>query len=593
MADYMNPSRLKPQTYNAYIFYPGEFDPVKAQDHQLGMDLNLMRKMLLTSHSQDPVSPGKPQLHMTKFEFSRNKRVLRSLDKPVAGPLNAPPTIGDEVLDLVQRHYFEADGALARLWLERQKPPRVPTGPRSGRNGRQNLRVDAVEHFDRYIREQQRRERKTWRDEDVRHLHGLNLQLAMAQRQSPRLESLYDGGAHLALVHRMLDVNAQGERPSRPSLRNYHFAIADRITRPSCVSSRFWPQAPSLDFFIQPRWCDRRHFKMFCDMAPALGPDRRTGRGRPKTRFPRRAGFDEETSKRRSEHQRRFRGKSEPPHGSFCTARFPDPGDESLLPGRTMVIFPRLPLSVLDRRTRRRSLSRSHVADMFDWDCEDLSASASALTSSVENHKQVREKEKPASSNPFPPCPPCANCASRGHPLSDCLQPCGHCGAPNPKTLESDFPTKFTHPRPDGIPHLRGAALSAHEVFIASSRETTLILSGHDTILVSRGAVDWLRSGDAGGGGSTRDTVVLGPGIAGVPGVWPVGDWSYPIDDRCQHPVAVPGPGKHANPHTADKCPVPRTGRCRCVAFPQYHVAAACRESVLYVWREGSPREGV
>lgn len=595
VADYMRPSRVKPQTYYAYVAYPAEFDPINAQDKQLGMDLKLMRKMLFTSHYQDPPPPGKPQLHRTTFEFSRNKRVLRSVDKPVSGPVNAPPTIGDEVLDLVQRYYFETDGAIVRLWLERQRPPREPTGPEGRRNGQEKLRIDAREKHIRHIWRQQRRERKVWRDEDTVHLGRLDSQLAMMQERSPKLEALYDGGPHLALVHRLMEADAGGERLSKPSSHNYHFTLASKYTGPSHASSTFWQRGPYLGFFIQPRWCNRRDFKAYCEELPPSEPDRLTGRGRPKTRFFEEASSNKNTSKPPPDNHGRVRGKSEPPPGSFCAAKLPDPRVE-FLPGKLMAMFPRLPLSVIDRRSRRRSLSRSHVANMFDWDCKDLRppASSGPNNKQKQKHKQqpdgnparVRAMEQKSKKDPSIKKdtssslhPPCANCTLTSHPLAECLRPCGYCGAPNPTTFQSLFKTKFSPPKSQGIPPLHGLTPpsgfpgdTVQEIFIAAPGDNTLILNGHDTILLSPGGgIEWQRAG------GTRDRVVLGPSIDSVPGVGPVGDWFCFPDGESSLPVGVHGPGKHGNPHMADKCPVPREGRCKCVAFPQYHVAGRCR----------------
>ncbi len=60
MAEYMNPTRVKPSVYDNYITYPNNFDPVKAQDGSLGLDLQVLRKMLFTSHAKDAPPPNRP-----------------------------------------------------------------------------------------------------------------------------------------------------------------------------------------------------------------------------------------------------------------------------------------------------------------------------------------------------------------------------------------------------------------------------------------------------------------------------------------------------------------------------------------------------
>ncbi|OIW28673.1 hypothetical protein CONLIGDRAFT_681618 [Coniochaeta ligniaria NRRL 30616] len=610
MADFMTPTCVAPRTYEAHISYPAEFDPIKAQYHQLGMDLKLMRKMLFTSHYQDPPPPAKPQLHLTSWEFSQNKRVLQSVDKPVAGPPNAPPTIGEEVIDLVQRYYFETDGAVPRLWLERQHPPRIPTGPRASRNGKAKLRVDAMDTFTRLAKGQQRRERKQWRDEDTEHLRRRNP--ARASDQSPNLESLYDGGPHLALVHRVLEGDAAGERLSKPSLDNYHYTMASPATGPSHTSSTFWERGPPIGALIQPRWCDRRDMGSYCSELSHSGPDRVTGRGRPKTRF-----FEEDLSAEEStKNPPQPRCRSEPPPGSYCAAKLPDPGAK-FLPGKLMIMFPRLPLSLIDRRSRRRSLSRSHIANMFDWDCKDLKPSKPTRTAKKQEQEQepqitrkyitqlrdrlqealrqtaqasqapAQASQEPNTSKPetksssaaplptpnlFPPCP---NCASKGHPLNECVKPCGYCGAPNPKDHNSAFHTRFrSHPRSRAELHISGPnGDSAREIFIAAPEGHTLIINGDDTIWLSPGGVEnWTHSG-----GGARDRVYLSGNVDRLAGVQADEERVSSDDDECgdMHMVAVRGAGKHGNPHMADKCPVPREARCKCVAFPQFHVAGA------------------
>lgn len=586
MSDFMSPARVTPRAYGAYISYPAEFDQIKAQNQELGMDLKVFRKMLFTSHYHDPPEPGKPQVRSTIWEVSHGKRVLQSKDKPVAGPSNAPPTIGDEVIDLVQRHYFETDGAIKRLFLERHHPPRIPTGPRASRNGRQKLRVDAVDTFTRYVKEQQWRERKRWRDEDTEHLRRLSP--AKGLEKAPNLNLLYDGGIHLAPVHRAFEHNLDGERLSKPSLRHYHFTMANPATGPCIGSIRFWERSPSMGCFIQPRWCDRRNMGQYCIGSPHFGPDRMTGRGRPKTRF-----FEEDPSSEKplpSNHPHRRLGsrrRSEPPPGSFCEAKLPDPADK-YLPGKLMVMFPRLPLSVIDRRSRRRSLSRSHVANMFDWDCKDVKQAKPSRADRKQEHEQqltrkywaqLRNGTLELPKDELPLYPPCPNCASKDLHLCKCFNPCGYCGAPNPKSFELLCSTNFPSVRSQAQqPVSRPAgpadppADNVQETVITMPGGHTLIISGQDTIfLTSDGGISWTRWG------GSRDRVHLAENVNRLEHVQAGDDDVSSEDEAHMYRVAVRGVGKHGNPHTTDKCPVPRGARCKCVPFPQLHTAARCR----------------
>jgi hypothetical protein len=564
----MNPSRVASKTYGAYISYPAEFDPINAQDHQPGMDLKVLRKTLFTSYYQDPPPPGDSRVHITTRNYFPEVDLLRILDLPAAGPPTMPPTIGDEITDLIQRYYFETDDSITRLWLERQHVPKIPMGPKPQRHGGHS-RFHAIQEFTNRVKRQQLRERKDWRQKDIDHFRRLR---ELTTRNDTYIQpSLWDGGSHLAGVQKGLERDTGGTRPSKPSLDHVHFAIARLQWQVSYRSSQFWKQGAVFGIIVQPRWCHRRSLEYYNSEGRDFPRDPEVGRGRTKTRsfnaappYTQAAPSSSAGSNPRVRPKRR--GFSEPPHGSFCAAKLPEPGGP-FLPGKLMVLFPRLPVSELDRRSRRRSLSRSHIADMFDSDYNYL------LVPDPKEQAQQEETPSGADAAPTPPTqrevpdrqhvsappapepkPTCANCASPEHGLKECLEPCGYCGAPNPNCFETSFETR---------PPLSGS----QQLLIDHHRKTGLPLN----IYLERAVLNIL----------TGEMIMRNGNNA--------------VDDDFEdprNPCEVYGAGKHGNPHTADACPVPWQSRCKCVPFPQYHVAARCRVRCSRDCGNGHPRGG-
>ncbi|KAI0014253.1 hypothetical protein F4779DRAFT_558871 [Xylariaceae sp. FL0662B] len=103
------------------------------------------------------------------------------------------------------------------------------------------------------------------------------------------------------------------------------------------------------------------------------------------------------------------RSRSTPPPGSWNTATiqgsvYPESEEQYYV-----IFYPRRPLSELDKISRRRSLSRTHIRAMFidkpKWHLED-----------------------PTPSAPFKH--PCANCAQHSHHTRRCPSTCGYCNSP-------------------------------------------------------------------------------------------------------------------------------------------------------------------
>ncbi|KAK4201021.1 hypothetical protein QBC40DRAFT_278988 [Triangularia verruculosa] len=85
---------------------------------------------------------------------------------------------------------------------------------------------------------------------------------------------------------------------------------------------------------------------------------------------------------------------------------------------------PAMKLSQLDKKSRRRSLSRGRIQDMFDWDLDLRQRNNKPRNPAVEE------------STTEPRCFPCENCSDEDHTMSECAMPCGHCGHWSPGEYE-------------------------------------------------------------------------------------------------------------------------------------------------------------
>ncbi|KAH8880272.1 hypothetical protein GQ53DRAFT_755253 [Thozetella sp. PMI_491] len=558
MAEYMNPSRISPRIYDNYISYPNTFDPVKSADEQLGLDLQLLRKLLFTSHADDNPPHTKPLVASLP---PRNRPMPKGLHVPyvtretatvVEGPRNRPPILGDQILDLVTRHYLETDDAALRTWIAFARPQRMaaaqPAQPvqQTGRQGKASTtRRGQFEEFGKILNEQGRREGKAWNQKDVDHLRTFQRQVGV---QDELL--LYDGGAFLPSLVQTRDEGSQGVNGTRRGVDLTHWAVTkrkymkrtnDRLEMPT------WPEKnPDIRFILQPAWRYRNDFKaMITDqMRRPLDLGLNPGRGRNRDGVwstgqtpSRREGKQDPDGVYRGRQARiRQRSTSEPPPGSFTSANFPaaDPSVTDIL---LQVQFPRMSLARLDARSRRRSLSRTRIEEMFDWDVsivdrrslvssvpqtEDqeespveesvilelptnpiLEAQAphspASATSSAQAHGKGRKKGRKGKS----PAEPvrCQNCFDMNHTTMSCKAPCGFCGAPNPSVHAQSPP-----PAPRDL--------------------------------------------------NPRRSRFMQPPPA--------------------EPPVRPGPFEYQRAHLAFKCPVVRQNRCKCVPFPTWHLAASC-----------------
>ncbi|KAI0548763.1 hypothetical protein F4679DRAFT_291621 [Xylaria curta] len=103
MEDLLNPSRISPRTYLKVGINPSGFGPVKSQDRELGLDLQVMSRLLEMEWSAcvailapayvTPVAPF--------YQLIGMRWALRYTRNPIA--------IQQAIIELVQIHYFECD----------------------------------------------------------------------------------------------------------------------------------------------------------------------------------------------------------------------------------------------------------------------------------------------------------------------------------------------------------------------------------------------------------------------------------------------------------------------------------------------------
>lgn len=383
------------------------------------MDFQVLERMLSSTY-QDSAATG------SKDEGA----IVRRLK-------NGPYTFGNHFLNLAALHYFENDAAIRRLWTSRVGLPRLPEGPlptaQTSRKVEQGM-------FRLSIRSVRLGKGSTWYLAHVLHLSRLR-QKVNTQGQLP----LYDGGACLPTVRQTADLNGLGIHGCRVGL-DLSYDLVDSHTPPVSYLP-VWVQINS----IQQRWSvpswpdfDEHHLQLPrrllgrqqhpVELSPRVGRGR-TGEGiwatgRRASGLPGKDDPTHDPGSRRSRTRRTC--TSEPPFGSFTSA-FMDLSRNLLRRRGMQIMYPRMPLSQLESRSRRRSLSRTRIEEMFDWDTDFQPA----FTNATPYDKRFK----------------CENCTSQQHITSICPSPCGHCGARTPNAFFSRSPKKG-HDRALGPPHL-------------------------------------------------------------------------------------------------------------------------------------------
>ncbi|KAJ0115655.1 hypothetical protein J7T55_010478 [Diaporthe amygdali] len=520
------------------------FAPIKIHDRALARDLELLRKMLTTcSITDDHFEPLYAFKHIKVVSHGRVQGGLtrKTWQIPLAleeeGKVRV--TVGEEIQDLVRRHYLETDDACLRLWLQAIQTPRpssydtLPKGPREEQShialAQKRKKRDAIHIGD---------DGKKWYPEDTQHLAALQAQL-----QATQLTPLHDGGASIPRLRQPL-LSSRAARikylatstdMNRDILSLHHEHFRDRIM--DMVYP--WPegQAPRRVLHV-PSWNWRFKKQWLLDMSSSIPVDftsGMTGRGLDRdgiwSTSACRDGIVERGRQARRPHRR---ATSEPPHGMFTSAHLP----RSFNHLRGFLTFPRMGPVTMYQRSRRRSLSRTRIAEMFDWNTrtrqdsehekhqnnarKDIQNSSEELSSAQEysahlyalSHRlednmlfygmdietvewaelnKMLHKVFDESNRCEFGTHRCPNCAVQH--LADCPKPCGFCGAPSP--------------------------------------DSTYVVS---ELTLSRPKV-----------------------------------FAKFIDE--EHGQEA---GEHGNFHTAPNCPVAKHNRCKCGPFPQYHVAAKC-----------------
>lgn len=121
---------------------------------------------------------------------------------------------------------------------------------------------------------------------------------------------------------------------------------------------------------------------------------------------------------------RRKRSSSAPEPCEWGTARFRGPRPVLHCDHRN-IFFPKRRVALLDKLSRRRSLSRTHIRAMF------------ADKPKWHRHEPRNKKDRNETKHP------CANCAERTHKTSDCLSFCGYCRSP--AHMASNCPVKVSN----------------------------------------------------------------------------------------------------------------------------------------------------
>ena len=267
-----------------------------------------------------------------------------------------------------------------------------------------------------------------WNPADTSHLLELQPKMAMQHRLH-----LYNGGLSTPHLRRYMDQDTVGTRRGR---RDNKWRANWRGQMAVGSTESFPEENGEMRFVIQPAWGDSHDnplihsYEWFLDLS--LNP----GRGR-NTDGIWATGRNVRPRKGEGRHGRpRRRSTSLPPHGTFSVAyigaraaryRYEDTS-------RLVILYPHMSLTQLDRRSRRRSLSRTRIEEQFDWDTDIVGITAASTTDTTTGlpGKPTTMPDFPKMSTAEEDRHRCQNCATTTHRTADCEAPCGHCGAPNP-----------------------------------------------------------------------------------------------------------------------------------------------------------------
>ncbi|KAI1208370.1 uncharacterized protein F4807DRAFT_431069 [Annulohypoxylon truncatum] len=322
MEDYMAPRRVKADVYKKSI-RGGLFSQIKARDRLLGLDVQVLSKILQTDYNWLLKPADIQKLYASPYNI-----MIQCLDIFIMSDDGID--IGSAVLGLVERHYLES-GPSMRIWLR---------------------------HFHSYCSHAAPKHGPGWKKDVVEHLRD-----TQPASETQYTHHLYSGGHYLPI-----NVSPEAQ-----------FCIDP------CFTSTLWYTL--LKRPLRSHSSRGRKATVKSSRKTPLGNMTSLHRGRPR------------------------HSNSVPPVGSWGTASIQG-FNSSNLEEKFVIHFPHRRLSELDKLSRRRSLSRTHIREMFT-DKPELF------------YKKPEGKDASKTMNHR-----CDNCAQYTHHTKHCPSKCGFCGSP-------------------------------------------------------------------------------------------------------------------------------------------------------------------
>lgn len=448
------------------------------------------------------------------------------------------------------RHYLETDDASLRLWLQMIQPPSLssyntlPTGSRA-----EHTRAASNQSRKRHDATQIASDGKKWYKEDTQLLAAIQTRM-----RETRLPSLHDGGAFLPQLRRRV-FSSKAARvnymASNMDVGNdndilflHHESFRDRLMDMAYP----WPGGQASRRVLNVASCgSRSKTQWLVGMVSVSSPpvdfsSGLTGRGLERNAIWSTAVCGDGVYERgRSARRSHRRATSEPPHGMFTSARLPRSFDRL----KGTLIFPQMKLDTMYQRSRRRSLSRTRIAEMFDW-----------KTPSRQAYEQERRQKEAQYEDQR---------SSWQTPLYE--------------NQRGSFQTPFN---PEYSTRLRALNECIEDNSIIHEIDVEKVEWAQLNKMLQRvlDEVDGYKSGQvpcpncAG-----RHLTCPEPcGFCGTPSTESSCIASALSLSHLSTFARIPGQefGQHRNLHTATNCPVAKHNRCKCRPFPQYHVAAKC-----------------
>lgn len=585
------------------------FGPIKQHDTCLARDVEVLRKMLVTRSDTEWVGQVlvKPVLSFRSvFQPPQNLHV------PATEPPEdmAIPTVEEEVLDLVRRHYMETDDACTRLWLQAIQPTQrssYTTVPKTTakRHSRKEVVGDRRDWDERNASEDYKR----WYEEDTARLRALQ-----AQTRTAHESWLYEGGAFLPALRRpQLECKAARKKYLHAMSVIASQSLFAEERDGQMVQDRLYPwpepKVPRRVLHV-PSWYSwrQKHDVFSINMPPVDFASGRTGRGLDRDGIWSTGWwYGDNVPRGRTMRRSRRRAASEPPHGMFTAARLPVGFNSS----REVLIFPKMTLTTIDRRTRRRSLSRTRIAEQFNWDIvleeppqqptrADIAwkRALAAATRFVKGTPSVTDTEaihhRGIQQRDLALYHEIIERFGRGDMSLAAVEKVAWAWAPSNEAGVHKWPdwwqqvsaykmmgegfadrllrgenqarrnTSHEHPADALGPPPRLASLSLQEPQPAPKPKRCENCASPEHITASC----TVPCGYCGAPNPTPDCGYIEQS--------PFQSTRKPWDPESEEDREPSQPGRHGNPHLAPHCPVSRENRCKCTPFPQFHVAARC-----------------